>query len=232
MIFTKLLRPIFAHLREKGYQSVIYIDDSYLQGYSFEICKHNIEATVKLLLQLGFTINETKSVLVPTQELEFLGFKLNSINMTITLTDNRKHKILNVCNKLLNDICCCSSFIAALPGVKYGQLHYRAIEHDKNLALKKSKGKYNKSMTLSSSAQQDVTWWITNVLETQKFLHPSKVALTIYSDASLEGWGATDGDNMIGDTWAQTQDIPHINLLELYAAKLALQFFAKEASQL
>ena len=31
-LFTKLLKPVFATLKEQGYESVIYVDDSLLQG--------------------------------------------------------------------------------------------------------------------------------------------------------------------------------------------------------
>ena len=68
------------------------MDDSYLQAGSYDLCFANIKATVQLLLSLGFTINTEKSVLAPTQHLEFLGFILDSISMTITLTEKRKQK--------------------------------------------------------------------------------------------------------------------------------------------
>ena len=45
----------------------------------------NIEVTVNLLIKLGFEIHEQKSILKPTQELEFLGFVINSKNMTISI---------------------------------------------------------------------------------------------------------------------------------------------------
>ena len=46
--------------------------------------------------------------------------------------------------------------------------------------------------------------------------------LTIYADASLEGWGGTDTVTEVGGRWSD-DDLPaHINVLELYAAKLAL----------
>ena len=56
-VFTKLMKPIFATLRAKGYISVAYIDDSYLQGYTFEECESNINATAELLTKLGFIFN-------------------------------------------------------------------------------------------------------------------------------------------------------------------------------
>ena len=106
------------------------------------LCFANIEATVQLLLSLGFTINTEKSVLAPTQRLEFLGFILDCLCMTITLTEKRKQKILHLCKRLLTvefhtvrfTASAIGVFIAALPGVTYGPLFYRSMETDKNQA--------------------------------------------------------------------------------------------------
>jgi hypothetical protein len=57
-LFTKLLKPVYSHLRQKGYISCAYIDDCYLQGDTFEECKENVETTVELFQRLGFTINQ------------------------------------------------------------------------------------------------------------------------------------------------------------------------------
>ena len=46
--------------------------------------------------------------------------------------------------------------IAALPGVKYGGLFYRSLERCKNLALKSARGNFEKTMRLTSQAQQDL----------------------------------------------------------------------------
>ena len=73
-VFTKVLKSALSHLREIGCLSVVYVDDSYLQGETFEECLQNITETVKLLQSLGFTIHPEKSVLKPTQKLTFLGF--------------------------------------------------------------------------------------------------------------------------------------------------------------
>lgn len=37
-LFTKVLKLVFAELRKSGHQSVIYIDDIYLQGDTIELC--------------------------------------------------------------------------------------------------------------------------------------------------------------------------------------------------
>ena len=49
---------------------------------------------------------------------------------------------------------------------------------------------------------------------------------TIHFDASLDGWGATDGVHTKGGPWDHTHELPHINTLELFAAKLALESLA------
>ena len=65
-VFTKMLKPPFATLRKQGFTSVIFVDDSYLQGSIRGECLENVHKTVNLLASLGFTIHKEKSVLEPT----------------------------------------------------------------------------------------------------------------------------------------------------------------------
>ena len=128
MLFTKVLRPPFAYLRRQGHISVVYMDDTYLQGDSIVFCQRNVYATV-------INVNDKKSVFIPTQTLEFLGFILDSLLMTITLTARRKVAFLNACSKPLQKsrqkmravFTVIGMIIAALPGVKHGALHYRSL---------------------------------------------------------------------------------------------------------
>ena len=100
-VFIKLLKPPFPILKSHGYLSVVFFDDSYLQGHTFCTCEDNVNATVDLLQFLGFIIHPEKSILVPTQEIEFLGFLLNSVEMKIKLTDCKSGKINSKIKKLL-----------------------------------------------------------------------------------------------------------------------------------
>ena len=59
------------------------------------------------------------------------------------------------------------------------------------------------------------------------FLHAPPITTNIYSDASLEGWGATDSISTIGVPWRDTDELMHINVLELTTARLALTTLAK-----
>ena len=166
-LFTKLLKQPFGFLRKHGDASVIYIDDSYFQGDTYAHCLENIHATRNSLVSLGFSINQDKSVLQPAQRLVFLGFVLDSLHTSICLSDKRKGVILDICKKLNSGashkiqavVFAVGCLIATLPGVKYGGLFYRSLERYRNPALKSARGNFEKTMRLTSQAQQDLGWW-------------------------------------------------------------------------
>ena len=69
-------------------------------------------------------------------------------------------------------------------------------------------------------------WWLDpkNVLQ-EKFLHPREHEKLIFTDASNAGWGAHLDHESTGGVWFHTERHLHINLLEMKAVFLALQFF-------
>ena len=82
-------------------------------------------------------------------------------------------------------------------------------------------------MTLSIAAKNDILWWHNHIGSAHHFIHPPPpIMLTIYSDASLEGWGATDSTGMVGGRWDEDVAFEHINSLELFAVNLALEKLA------
>ena len=83
-LFTKILKSVYATLRQKGHLNVGYIDDSYLQGENIVDCQANIRDTCDLFSRLGFILHPVKSVLQPVQVLIFRGFVLDSVNMTVS----------------------------------------------------------------------------------------------------------------------------------------------------
>ena len=81
------------HFQYSGFRAipqVVYVDNSYLQGDSYESSLKNVNDTIIMLRSLGFTIHPEKSVLKPTQNLIYLSFIINSKDMTLKLTEERK----------------------------------------------------------------------------------------------------------------------------------------------
>ena len=93
-VFTKVSKPVYAYLRQQGHLSVIFVDDSYVQGDTKQECLHNIEATLSLLESLCSAIHKGKSILNPTQEIELLGFVFNSVTMTNSITKGKSEAIV------------------------------------------------------------------------------------------------------------------------------------------
>ena len=145
-------------------------------------------------------------MLQPTQRIVFLGFVLDSLHLSICLSDKRKGVIPDICktlnwgasHKIRAVASAVGCLIAALPGVKYGGLFYRSLERCKNLALKSARGNFEKTTRLTSQAQQDWGWWSRNITVASHFLHTPPVGLTLFSDASLEGRGGTDCPSHVG----------------------------------
>ena len=92
-IFIKILKVPFGHLRSQGHNSVVYVDNSYLQGDTYQSCLANILDTIKLLREVGFVNHPDKSVLTLSQTIVFLGFVISSKYMTLSLIDEKKKKI-------------------------------------------------------------------------------------------------------------------------------------------
>ena len=235
-VFTKILKPPFAVLRQAGHLSCVYVDDSYLQGDTYSECQQNVHDTIELLLSLGFTIHPDKSVLKPTQVIIFLGFVINSVEMTITLTTEKKEKIKELCecmlqnNKLsIRDVAkLIGNLVAAFEAVPMGQLYYRCLETQKIEALVQSQGDFDVPITLNKSSLLEVKWWHDNIDSAFKSLVPVPITLIIYSDASDLGWGATNGKIRINGRWSDSESDLHINIQELMAAKIAIMSYCKD----
>ena len=100
--FTKLLKPVHSTLRLKGHISSPYTDDSILMGDNFTECAADVVDTVQLLDNLNFVPHPKKSVFIPTQILVYLGFFLNSLTTTVSLTQETVKKLKGAVTRLLS----------------------------------------------------------------------------------------------------------------------------------
>ena len=164
--FTKLLKPPLAHLRLMDVIIASYIDDLINIESDFNKCLANGLKCVNLLLSLGFTINEVKSIFYPPQIIEFLGMIINSILMTVTLTKRKKDSIKKLSQDIIKMKCPKIRKVARLlgkysnsfPASKYGRLHFRSLQNDKDHCLKQNRGNFNAKMLLSKEAKKDIAW--------------------------------------------------------------------------
>jgi hypothetical protein len=228
--FTKCLKPAYSMLRERGFMSVYYIDDSFLVAQTRGKCEANVLATADLFNKLGFTIHPSKSVFRPTHRIQFLGFILDSTQMTVSLPGDKSALIKTACNELIHanqptirhaaEVI--GLLVASFPRVERGPLFFRDLEHDKITALKMARGNFDGPIDLSAGAISDLQWWVDSVESEKRRITHGTPSLTIESDASTRGWGCCikDSDIKTGGEWSPQENCMHINYLELKAAFL------------
>ena len=230
-VFTKLCKPVYATLRRKGHIIVGYIDDSYLQSTTFEECEENVQDTVNLFTKLGFVVNFEKSMLIPCQKVEFLGFELDSVQMTVKVTAKKRQKIIDLCTKIrgknfarIREIASLiGKFVSASNGVEYGPLFFKEIEIEKNIALKQQAGNFDGVMKVTDGIKICLTWWIDNLHTQVKKIEHREPDIVMFTDASNIGWGASTGKKCTNGQWNDWERELHINALELYAVLYGLK---------
>ncbi len=233
--FTKVMKVPTSHLRQMGHFILGYIDDFFLKAKDKDKCFKAVRAAIELLHRLGFTIHPSKSQFEPSTVIVFLGFVIDSIEMTVTLTTEKKEKFLVLLKEVLSKTrvkirmvaSLVGKMVSSLPATLYGPLYYRNVEVNKNMALKKNCGNYEKYMYLSEDAKSDVRWWIKNVPTMYAPIQWPPITKEIFTDAAgKNGWGANIvGVPPIGGPWSEDQVDLHINVKEMVAILYGLRSF-------
>ena len=218
--FTKLLKPPLATLRKSKISVSAYIDDLITVAKNFSCYFTNIIKCVNLLDSLGFVVHPDKSVFVPSQTIEYFGFIINSVDMTVTLTNTKKENIMQLCISILADeqplirsvAQLLGKFTSSFPAVLFGPLLYRRLERDKILSLKLHKGKFDRPVKLSRYAKLDICWWRDNVECSFSLINKGNPEFTLTTDASKTG-----------GFFSSEEASYHINVLEIKSVLFDLQ---------
>lgn len=236
-VFTKTTRPIVTILRTLGLRLIIYIDDILLMADSVLTAKAHTAALIFLLENLGFIINLPKSLLDPTQEIDFLGFTVNSVTMEIKVPGSKIKQVRQEAKKLLEaDTCTAltlSRFLGKLNHVAQAippaPLFYRNLQSCLQAGLEEKGGKdYSGPAHLTQPAMEELIWWQEHLTRWNgRGLLSQTPDLVIETDASTVGWGAFCQGTRTGGPWSSAEKSMHINCLELLAASLAVKCFAR-----
>ena len=81
-VFTKVLKPFVRSIRNKGIRLVTYLDDMAVISSSRELSS----------LPRDLKKRKEKSVLIPSQKIIFLGYVIDSVEMTVSLPEEKVNK--------------------------------------------------------------------------------------------------------------------------------------------
>lgn len=229
--YTKLMKPVYAKLRNDGHICTGFIDDSLLGGNTHEECEQNVQETTALMTTLGFMINVEKSVLIPTHKISYLGNIIDSEKMIVYLPPDKVANIVQETTKLLvkqeasirQVAKVIGLLVSAFSAVEYGKLFYRYLEMEKSRALKANFGNFDAVMNISSDMKIELAWWKNNVHSQVRHISRSMPDMTIITDSSTKGWGLVYEGKTVNGRWTEREKEKHINVLETLAVWLAIQ---------
>lgn len=237
-VFTKVMKPVMGYLRSRGLISSIYLDDILCIASSADECEANARQTIELLSSLGFIVNKEKSSVSPSMRCEYLGFTVDSMSFALEVPQNKREAIQGLLHYLRPGVTCTirlfsrliGSLIAICAATAYGMLHTKSLERIKQSRLILNDGDFDCMMLIPCSAQPDLDWWISHIMSSANPIRTGQTRATIFSDASLTGWGAACGGKTTGGLWSAEERRFSINYLELLAIYLALRCFATNLS--
>ena len=160
---------------------------------------------------------------------------INSTKMTVTISKDKMVAMTNKIKKLMATTfpttrqlaSVIGSVISLFPAVPLRKLHYRALEKDKTVALKKTSGNFDKFVArISVKAIDELNWWLTEISHARRDIHLPDIDFTIHGDTTEIDWGATDGNNPTGGKWIEEKG-NHINYLELKPVYLAAKSYRR-----
>ena len=162
-VFTKIMKPIVAFLRQLGIRLIMYLDNLLIMAQSNEILNCRASTTRHLLE------NYLKSVLIPATQMEFLPFLIDSQTMTLALPSDKVTKVKKECPRALSSprvtvrelVKQLGHLTSTIQTVFPGPLHLRHFQGDGNKALTRL-GSYD-SLVQPSPQTEELVWWRDNL---------------------------------------------------------------------
>ncbi len=239
--FTKVMSVLVQVARSWGIQVSVYLEDSLTRGPSF----HQSDQTLSdhqtfgsLLQRAGFLLHEDKSVQIPTQRIEHLGFVIDSQTMMLEVPSKKENVIRLAVKTLIRDIQTRKKIsirkvarvigllVSVLPAVRYGKLHYGELEREK-IRMLNGGFDFNKKCRWPLKCLQDLKWWRNSSVGWKCSFENLIPSSTLITDASLEGWGVIwDGQEFYGPWDSECEE--RIDECELLAVLYAVQCWPVE----
>ena len=251
-VFSKISDMVVRCLIREGFdQCVNYLDDFCLVGREARDCQAAQWALIQILRRLGFFVSFKK--LTPAlQVTRFLGIEIDSLRMEMRLPQDKLRK-LQVQLALFSDrrkaskkeLEVLGGILAHCCKVVHGGRTFSRRVYDLISSVRKASHR----VRLSEEFRLDLAWWVqfAAVFNGKAgMISPSSPSYSVYSDASLKGYGASHGDDWVagffnggGESWL---DLGHhmggaddlgcmtdnINVLEMWPVLVGVRRWAKE----
>jgi hypothetical protein len=214
----------------------VYLDDIILFGSTENMVRKQLKFLLETLDSAGFKISEKKSVLVPTQKIQHLGFVVNLEQGQLEVPSHKLKTIRKELGKvILAEKMTCRKMSSILGQIRSYLVALPFLRLVTQRLLRFSQSHMENGWDHSIYIPQDLKEEIHSL---KTFLEPGKgrpfiqeAKRTLHSDSSTWAWGGMDtspqgGGGIIQDFWRKNH-VLHINTKELMAAASTVQSFAR-----
>ena len=119
---------------------------------------------------MGFTVHKEKSVVVPTQQIIFVGFLICSVTMTVRLSPEKCTGPIELCKEILaakkitirKFAQLIGKCVSVEAGVCYATLYYKSMEIERDRTLKMHRGNVDAVICIPNESKLCIQWWINN----------------------------------------------------------------------
>ena len=198
-IFTKCIRPLVKHWRERGHFIVVFSDDGWCISHSYDQCKVIANAVKNDLISAGLVPNVEKSVWEPTQNIDWFGMTQDSQFGTLKIIDTRILNIFECIDRILMNLPSLSarqlaSFVGKIISLKPVSGYICQLKTRFSSRLICDQIHWDKVFKLNSNSPvvEEIFFWKDNLRSLSctyvfDYLVPQ---ILCYSDASSSGCGA------------------------------------------
>ncbi|VDI57090.1 Hypothetical predicted protein, partial [Mytilus galloprovincialis] len=211
-----------------------YLDDSLIKNHCRSLLEEHTNLSILLLLRLGFLISWEKIRDNSQSEFQFPGrtFSDRFGSSASSRREGNQGTSVSQCSDSV--FICPSSSIASAGGFldfDHGRHSTRTSTHSSNPVVSVGVLAPNFSVVGGTCSNSSSVVTSSSVVASGKtscegsFVGSSNPSLTLFTDASLMGWGAYLEGRTASALWSGAQLEEHINLLEMRAVFLSLRQF-------
>ena len=229
--FADLVRWVLANCY--NIPMIINYSDDFFQvsGLDLTVATTELSTVLQAFDDMGIPVASNK-VFGPAHRLPYLGIVIDSLSMTMEVTEERYQECMTTLPRWLNRSKCTKTQLRSLIGklafvakvVRPGRLFLRRL-----IDLSKTVKKGHHHISLNSQAKADIAWWYeflptwskSSLIPQSREIYNSD--LMLFSDASDLGFGAIYGTAWIQDSRSRWKVRPSIDYRELFAIVAAAE---------